>query len=162
MPPTAVSQFRCLRSLRGWGLAALLLGCGLDKPLAFPGVDGGAALDANGEVSAELDAGDDATGPGTMAATCPPPLSTVCAEPSPSFANDVVPILDARCNSCHDATIPDAPWPLHDRQDVLDWKGIVVDSLLNCTMPPADSGSTLPENERQRLFAWFACDTPDN
>jgi len=109
--------------------------------------------------SAGLDGSADADG---SAAACPPPSSTACAAPSPSYANDIVPIFDARCNGCHDPTIPDGPWPLHDYQDVIDWKGLVVDSLLNCTMPPADGGTPLPELERQRLFAWVACDTPDN
>ena len=128
-------------------LAALLLGCGTSKPLASEGLDSsvGAGANADGGVGA-----------------CPPPLSTVCAAPPPSYANDIVPILDARCNGCHDPAIPDGPWPLHDYQDVIDWKGVVVDSLLNCAMPPADSPTTLPEVERQRLFAWVACDTPNN
>ena len=132
-------------------LAALLLGCGTSKPLASDGLDSSVGAGGSAMVDASIDV-----------VACPPPLSTVCPTPPPSYANDIVPILDARCNGCHDPAIPDGPWPLHDYQDVIDWKGVVVDSLLNCTMPPADGPTTLPEVERQRLFAWVACDTPNN
>lgn len=146
-----------LRRLSLPSLAALLLGCGITKP------QGSFEPDADGSAEVDLPSGVDQDG-GTVDATvtCPPPLSTVCAAPAPSFAWEVVPILDARCNGCHDPALPNGPWPFHDYQDVLDWKGVFVDSLVNCTMPPADGGVALPEDERQRLFAWIACGAPDN
>lgn len=157
--------------------ATLLLGCGISKPLASGQPDGSPGGDTSAEVDVaddaattgpvdvgtETDASDDATSDaGDAGAPCLPPTSMVCLEPSPSFANDIVPILDTRCNTCHDGNIPDGPWPLHDLGDVLEWKGLVIESLLDCTMPPPDSGTTLPEVERQRLLAWIACGTPDN
>jgi hypothetical protein len=141
------SGVRLIHFARVASLCALLLGCGISKPAAVIEPDAGAGL-----------AGDATVAPDA----CPPPRSTTCLTPQPSFARDIVPILDARCNDCHDPTNPDGPWPLHDYQDVVDWKGIVVDSLLNCTMPPPDGPTSLPEEARQRLLAWVACDTPNN
>jgi hypothetical protein len=148
------SGIRLIRCARVASLAALLLGCGNSKPVAVSDPDAGAGLASD----ATADDGDASVTP----VGCLPPRSTSCLEPQPSFAREIVPILDVRCNGCHDPAIPDGPWPLHDYQDVVEWKGVVVDSLLNCTMPPPDSAITLPEEERQRLFAWVACDTPDN
>ena len=135
---------------------ALLLGCGISKALEATDVDASAEVDASDDASGVADA-DAMASPG-----CLPPMSYVCQTPPPSFANEIVSILDARCNDCHADNDPEGPWPLHDYQDVRDWKGVVLDSLLNCTMPPPDAGTTLLEDERQRVFAWLACDAPDN
>jgi hypothetical protein len=160
-----VGTFVWLRRLTVPSLAAMLLGCGIAKPPDAIEVDASAALDAGAVVDTATDAAEDAqvdTEVDAEVVTCLPPRSTVCVSPAPSFAADVVPILDARCNGCHDPALPAGPWPLHDYQDVVDWRGVVVESLLNCTMPPPEAGPPLPEDERQRLFAWVACGTPDN
>jgi cytochrome c5 len=93
---------------------------------------------------------------------CPAPRSTVCPADAPSFATTVVPILDAACNGCHDAALPDAPWPLHDYGDVQAWRDLITPDLLDCSMPPPDSGTTLSEVDRQQLLTWITCGSPNN
>jgi hypothetical protein len=82
----------------------------------------------------------------------------------PSFAATIVPILDASCNGCHNPYVPGAPWPLHDYDDVQDWRGIILPDLLACSMPPRNdnSGVILSEVDRQQLLTWLACDSPNN
>ena len=152
---------RLLQLARLAPLAVIVVGCGQETRPSFTGAD--AAAEADSAADKTGDALPDMSGDsGGMAASCLPPASTICVTPAPSFATEIVPILDARCNTCHDATLPEAPWPLHEHEDVLDWKTVFVTSLLDCTMPPPDSGAALPESERQRIFAWVACGLPDN
>jgi hypothetical protein len=91
---------------------------------------------------------------GADAGTCSVDVPDACAQPSPTFTNDVLPILTARCNSCHVAD--SGIWPLDNYQHVVDWQSALVNDLLNCTMPPADAG-TLPAEERDTILNWVAC-----
>jgi hypothetical protein len=97
-----------------------------------------------------------------VAMACPPPVATVCPELVPSFAATIVPILDASCNTCHAADVPDAPWPLHDLGDVQAWRDLIIPDLLDCSMPPPGGGVTLSEVDRQQILTWIVCGTPDN
>jgi hypothetical protein len=96
------------------------------------------------------------------AASCPPPASLTCPPTPPSFANDIVPILDRSCNGCHAPNVPNGPWPLQDYADVAAWKDLIIPDLEGCTMPPADSGVAFLESERQLIFSWLVCGNPDN
>ena len=127
--------------------------------------------DAGGAVSANGGAGGTAAGSGGAggtaavgggAAACLPPSSTKCVQPAPSFATDISPLLDRSCNTCHADDNPDGVWPLHAYADVSAWSQLIIGDLVNCTMPPADSDTPFPESDRQRLFAWLACGSPDN
>jgi cytochrome c5 len=91
-----------------------------------------------------------------------PKLTTECTGTVPSFENDVQPILDAQCNTCHTAAIEGAPWPFDSYDDTLDWKNLVLSDLQGCGMPPADAGAPLPEKDRETLNAWIICGAPDN
>ena len=89
------------------------------------------------------------------------PLPSECQEPGPSYANDVAPIIAARCAMCHNGE-PGMEWSLAEYDDVYDWRGTITIQLRNCSMPPADSGYTLPENERETINAWLICDAKNN
>jgi len=119
---------------------------------------GGAAGGAGGAAAG----GAGASGAGGSAAACPPPASSKCAQPAPSFATTITPILDRSCNTCHADGNPDGVWPLHAYADVAAWSDLIIPDLVNCTMPPAGSATPFPESDRQLFFAWLACGSPDN
>ncbi len=86
-----------------------------------------------------------------------------CALPSPSWQNDVLPILDRRCNStCHAPGV--GPWPLTNRGDVDDWGSLIFADTEQCSMPPADAGAgngPMTTAERATVLNWLACEAAD-
>jgi len=150
-----------LRAATFWTLALIAFAaCGTQKVTVepaggAPGAAGGAAGNAGG-------AGGAASGAGGAPATCPPPASTECGPSAPSFATTISPILDRSCNSCHTADNPDGVWPLDAWADVAAWSNLIIADLLHCTMPPPDSNTPFPEADRQLIFAWLACGSPNN
>lgn len=88
-------------------------------------------------------------------------LPTECQAPGPSYAADVAPIITARCVTCHNGETG-MEWSLQTYDDVSQWSGSITIQLRNCTMPPADSGHTLPENERETINAWLVCGAENN
>ena len=84
---------------------------------------------------------------------------TECSQPALRYA-DVAPVFRTRCASCH-LDAPGAPWPLDEYQPIADWADVVRDELLRCSMPPADSGVSLPHSERDAILAWLRCGYPE-
>jgi uncharacterized membrane protein len=80
---------------------------------------------------------------------------TACADPAPTFA-DVKPIFSERCVTCHNGE-PGGPWPLTEYEHVADWAQEIRGQVLACTMPPADAGSTITTEEREKILAWIRC-----
>ena len=91
---------------------------------------------------------------------CPADVPDACPSPVPSWATQVVPILDAKCNGCH--TGGDAPWPLTNYPDVLHWRAQVLYEIERCTMPPPDDPKQLTASERTTLIDWLVCGAPEN
>ena len=87
---------------------------------------------------------------------------TTCPSPKPSFKNDVTPIFDAKCNSCHNGADANGPWPLTNLDDIVHWKALVVADIETCKMPPAHAGPPLTAAENATILGWLACDAPDN
>ena len=83
-----------------------------------------------------------------------------CPSPAPSFAKDVLPIFDARCNNCHLGE--PGPWPLTDYEHIRDWRLQILQDIEGCTMPPLDAGTTLSAAERRTVLGWLVCDVPNN
>lgn len=130
------------------------------EPVPGGGADG--SLGGQGGYSGTAGAGGGAAGGGGAMVSCPPPASTVCVQPAPSFAATITPILDRSCNTCHSDGNPDGVWPLQAWADVAAWSDLIIPDLVNCTMPPPDSGTSFPESDRQLFFAWLACGSPNN
>ena len=90
--------------------------------------------------------------------------ASACTTPTPSYANDVAPLLDRACNStCHAPGV--GPWPLTNYQDVSDWSITIEADILKCSMPPADAGAgngSLSDSERATIVDWIACGAPNN
>ncbi|MET0384860.1 MAG: hypothetical protein ABW321_02820 [Polyangiales bacterium] len=132
-----------------------------------------AALADSGNADAPLDAaapseagaagtagrGQAGTG-GTTAALpegCPVPAPTMCPDPMPRYA-DVEPIIAARCVTCHNGQ--NGEWSLGSYQHVADWFGEIRARMINCTMPPRDSGQTMTVEERLAILRWIRCGFP--
>jgi uncharacterized membrane protein len=92
-------------------------------------------------------------------AVCAPTAPTECPEPAPHYP-DVAPIFERRCASCHTG-VKDAPWPLDNYDHVADWALVIRDELLQCLMPPSDSGVAMTPEERQAVLVWVRCGHPE-
>ena len=93
---------------------------------------------------------------GGIACTVQAPTS--CPNPPPTYS-DVQPIFQSRCVVCH-ASDWSGPWPLTDYQHVSDWQIDIRADLLSCSMPPADAGFTLPDEESAKILTWIRCGLP--
>ena len=89
---------------------------------------------------------------------CAPELPTACPDVVPGFASDVQPVIEARCTSCHGQL--EGFWPLSNYKEVTDWKDLVRSMVLDCTMPPADAGVDMTNDERNTVLTWLSCGTP--
>jgi len=78
-----------------------------------------------------------------------------CPSPAVTYA-DVAPIFDSACATCHTGKGQD-PWSLSDYNSVADWQELVRAEVLNCTMPPKDSGVHVSNEDRRKLLAWVRC-----
>jgi mono/diheme cytochrome c family protein len=117
-----------------------------DKPEAAVLADAGGALG-------------DAALSDAAAALCTVQAPTSCPTPKPHYA-DVEPIFKQRCVGCHNGASPDSQWPLTEYEHVADWFDIIRDEMLHCSMPPADSGITMPNAERSAILTWIRCGFP--
>lgn len=113
-------------------------------------------LQGDAEQDASLEMNSDAS-PGGPAEGCPFSPPTVCPDPKPTYA-DVQPIFERRCTACHDGM--QGQWPLTSYQHVADWFGEIRSQLIACTMPPVDSGLTMPVAERLEILTWIRCGFP--
>ncbi len=83
-----------------------------------------------------------------------------CPSVPPSYAKDVVPVLDRDCNqTCHAPGM--GQWPLTNYSDVADWSALIATDIDDCAMPPADAGA-LTTSERMTVLGWLACGSPNN
>ena len=92
------------------------------------------------------------------APACPELMPATCTDGTLTYA-EVAPIVEQRCGSCHNDQ-PGAPWPLNTWQTLTGWNTAVQDDLVNCTMPPADGGTGMTNEERAQLVHWLNCGAP--
>lgn len=140
-------MFRVVRALAFASLYSLaLVACDQDPGA---GDNPGGSLDDGG--ADELDGG-----AGSVACTVQPP--TECPDPAPVYA-DVAPIFKQRCATCH---ISDwtGPWPLDTYSHIADWADTIRDMLVQCSMPPPEAGTPLPDEESEQILTWIKCKTP--
>ena len=121
--------------------------CGGDDGGSTPR-DSGPAQDA--EIAADADA---ALAP----LACDVVAPRECPDSMPRYP-DVAPIFAKRCATCHNGQ--DGHWPLSTYQHVADWYGEIRAQMLACTMPPVDSGVSMPVSERQLILSWIRCGFP--
>ncbi len=122
-----------------------------------------AALVVVGTVAlASQGCGDGDSSPTSADNACPGVTAKSCPDTMPSYASDVAPILEARCQTCHAPENNAGLWSLGDQASVSEWAGTVLRQIRSCSQPPPDSGVTLTLSERQALEAWLVCGAPDN
>jgi hypothetical protein len=86
---------------------------------------------------------------------CPVAPPTVCPDP-PLRYGDVSEIFGRRCVSCHYGAV-NGPWPLLTYSHAADWYDIIRSQMIDCTMPPLDSGFTMTTDERIQILTWILC-----
>jgi hypothetical protein len=97
---------------------------------------------------------------GAPAVNCPM-VSSSCPSPPPSYATDVVPIIQQRCAPCHS---PSGVEPSRPYQTYTDVKKVQIDILIqvrDCKMPKPGA-PPLSDDERTTLLGWLFCDGPNN
>jgi hypothetical protein len=99
---------------------------------------------------------------GTPEESCPADEPATCPSPTPSYANQVGPLIDQYCAvGCHTAggTAPDRP--LDSYQTVFARRSAVLDQTNQCAMPPPGSPAP-PEPDRAAILGWLVCGAPNN
>jgi hypothetical protein len=114
--------------------------------------DSGAVGRADAEADGGIISGDAAVGD-----RCKARAPASCPDPAPRYA-DVQPIFAQRCVGCHNGT--GEFWPLTSYQHVTMWYAEIRGHMLACSMPPPDSGMTMPIAERELILQWIRCDYP--
>ena len=87
--------------------------------------------------------------------TCTVVAPETCASPALRFA-DVKPLFEVHCVMCHYGELG-GPWSLKTHTDIADWAGEVRDDIADCSMPPADAGTTMTDGERALILDWLRC-----
>jgi hypothetical protein len=83
-----------------------------------------------------------------------------CPSPPTTFTS-VAPIFGERCATpCHSGA-PNGPWPLATYEHIFEWRDQIKARLLECAMPPPESGITITNDERRAILAWISCGSPE-
>lgn len=88
----------------------------------------------------------------------------LASETQVSYVNDVVPVLEERCVSCHrDGGV--APWSMNSHQMVKGWSAMMRETLLTLRMPPGQIDDTyldsfvdvhsISDQEKRTLVHWI-------
>jgi hypothetical protein len=100
--------------------------------------------------------------PDAAEASCPRDLPPSCPTPEPSWASDVRPLVDSKCNACHGVGgIEQSRFDFSTYQGVHNLSGSILDNVYRCLMPPPDAGA-LSVAERRVLLGWLVCAAPNN
>jgi uncharacterized membrane protein len=114
------------------------------------------SLDSAAEVADSAASGKPDIGP-----TCPTP------EKAPSFAQDVVPFLNAQCNVCHsthprDGGLAPSAQNFETYASFKPWAAESLNSLRRGTMPPPESDPASPAADICMFQAWIDQGAEDN
>jgi hypothetical protein len=150
-----------------WGLAFLLAvavlggGCGSSSAAGDSQSPDSAAGDSQSLDSAAEVADSAASGKPDIGPTCPTP------EKPPSFAQDVVPFLNAQCNVCHsthprDGGLAPSAQNFETYASFKPWAAESLNSLRRGTMPPPESDPASPAADICMFQAWIDQGAEDN
>ena len=144
--------------MQSWSGSLERLGCALalfavsacgDEKAPSPGVGTGSMnLPEGHDAGATRDAG--ALHDAGAELACEAVDPSECPDPSLDYAS-VEPIFQARCVTCHNGKTEQ--WPLTTYQNIADWYDAVRTLVLDCAMPPPESGLTISTEERNRILA---------
>ncbi len=103
-----------------------------------------------------------ACGDGDTPPPCPGVTAESCPDAIPSYQDDIAPLMQARCQTCHAPENDSGLWSLGDQESVAEWSDTILRQIRTCSQPPPDSGVYLSAAERHTLEAWLVCGAPDN
>lgn len=91
---------------------------------------------------------------------CPDDLPDSCPvdAATPSFVNDVFPIIQTRCQKCHRPTKPRDP-DLGSYDAIYAQRRAILYQIYSCTMP---NDGSMTSDERTTVMDWFVCGAPNN
>jgi cytochrome c peroxidase len=84
-----------------------------------------------------------------------------CPGAPPSYQNEIAPLVERTCLSCHDVDKVAAARPLTDYTALFNLRTQIGNQLSDCSMPPP-GGSQLTDAERATLLSWVACGAPND
>jgi len=104
-------------------------------------------------------------GSGGGSEECNVTAPTACPSPAPTYEQDIKPIIEQRCITCHsgDGMSELCPicWGLTTYQHVADWDDVIRGAMVACEMPPPSSGITMTNAERLKILEWIRCGVPE-
>lgn len=113
---------------------------------------------AAGDAGAPGEAGAGGEGGAYTPPECTVVAPTACPDPMPTYA-DVEPIFTERCVICHMGSA-DGPWPLNNYGHVSSWSVEIRAMLLDCSMPPPEERTPLPNELSSKILTWIRCGMP--
>ena len=84
-----------------------------------------------------------------------------CSTAAPSYATDVVPLVQAHCLDCHFSGNRYSKVVLETQAQIQSNSRTAETALYRCDMPPAD-GTPLGNDDREVLLKWLVCGAPNN
>jgi uncharacterized membrane protein len=102
-------------------------------------------------------------GGGDPGPTCANVGTDTCLSPAPTYAADVVPIIQARCVVCHmpGGQEPGMPFQTYAQLSGSDTTSTIRFELDLCAMPPAGQPQ-LTDAERATIIDWIVCGAPND
>ena len=105
--------------------------------------------------------GDASSSSSSSGNTCPDDLPAACPASPPSYAKDVVPVIQQSCTPCHAPGGREASRLLTDYAGAFANRGPALNQIHACRMPPQDAPPLSAEG-RKTLLAWLVCGAPNN
>jgi hypothetical protein len=96
-----------------------------------------------------------------LASACPNDYPNECPPPAPNWDGGVELIIAQRCVPCHEPGGIEFMVPLTTYAEVYAQRGLALEKVMYCYMPPPDAGQLDPA-ERRAFLAWFSCGAPNN
>ena len=92
---------------------------------------------------------------------CPVDIPSTCPAIAPSFAADVLPLVNRYCGPCHAPNGESASRPLQTYAQISGRAGSIEIDLSSCLMPPS-SHAQPTSGERTAILNWIVCGAQDN
>lgn len=88
------------------------------------------------------------------------PSGSDCTGVNASFATDVLPIIQAKCQGCHGAGSTNGPGQLTNYNEIKNAAARIKTAVVTGYMPKV--GGPLPSNEIRMIRCWVDSGTPNN
>jgi uncharacterized membrane protein len=89
------------------------------------------------------------------------PSEDACATATPSYSEDIAPLVEGRCLECHFAGNRQSSVVLETHTQLTGSLQLVETRVYRCQMPPSEAPA-LSATEREMLLQWLVCGAPDN